>query len=226
MKKFLRLLPLWALALTVGITACNDDDGGDTGIGFQEFTANGSATETTGTLSFLLTDDIEGLNSDDITLAGGGTGIIKGDLTSAGSGRYDMGVTGIVSSGSVTATISKAGYKFSPSSRSVNVYFATGTVVTFDGILADGDEEASTTLLTLQFSADIEGLTAADISVAGGETGAAKGALTHVGGGEYTLGISGQTGTGTITVSISKTGYNIVPSLRQIDIYYFEGEPM
>jgi uncharacterized repeat protein (TIGR02543 family) len=88
------------------------------------------------------------------------------------------------------------------------------TPVTFNSATANGTNgTADTTELTLNFSADITGLTASDIDV----TGATKGSLTSSGSGVYTLGISSITRTDldefeqgdTVSVSVSKTGYAV-----------------
>ena len=99
-------------------------------------------------------------------------------------------------------------------------YDSTATLVTFSGLSANGSATATTTTLTLTFSAAIAGLSASDItlSVAGAQKGALSGA-----GPTYTLPISGFTAGGTLSVTVSKIGYNISGSPKTVTIYYYSG---
>jgi hypothetical protein len=92
--------------------------------------------------------------------------------------------------------------------------------VSFDGLTANGGTAATTTELTLKFSADIAGLTAADIVIAAGDTGAVKGALAGTGGGEYTLAVTGISAGGEITVTAAKAGYAITPGSRTVGVFF------
>jgi hypothetical protein len=77
------------------------------------------------------------------------------------------------------------------------------TAVTFSSVTANGSSSQSTTQLTLTFSQAITGLSASDISLSG--VSVTKGTLSGSGP-TYTLGISGQTAGGTLTVAVAKSG--------------------
>ena len=98
-------------------------------------------------------------------------------------------------------------------------YSSTATSVTFSTVTADGGASATTTALTLTFSAAIAGLSASDINLSG-VTGVTKGTLSGAGP-TYTLPISGFTAGGTLSVAVAKTGYNISGSPKSTAIYYY-----
>jgi len=72
--------------------------------------------------------------------------------------------------------------------------------------------------LTLTFSDEIPGLSASDISLSG-VSGVSKGTLSGTGP-SYTLPISGFTASGTVSVAVSKTGYAVIGSPKDVVIYY------
>jgi len=94
------------------------------------------------------------------------------------------------------------------------------TSVTFNNLTADGSSVATTTKLILTFDKDITGLSASDITFNGGSTGAAKGNLTRTGTGAYELAVTGINIGGSVTVSVSKSGYNITNGTRTVTVYY------
>jgi hypothetical protein len=61
-------------------------------------------------------------------------------------------------------------------------------------------------------------LTAGDIALDAGSTGTTKGNLTRTGTGVYELGVSGITAAGSVTVSVTKSGYNISGGPKQIAV--------
>ena len=91
------------------------------------------------------------------------------------------------------------------------------TPVTFSNLTADGSATATTTTLTLTFSAAITGLSASDITLSG--VGVTKGTLSGTGP-TYILPISGVTAGGTLTITVTKTGYTISGS-QTVTIYVF-----
>jgi uncharacterized protein YjdB len=91
--------------------------------------------------------------------------------------------------------------------------------ISFSSLSANGSSSQTTTQLALAFSEAIPGLTASDISLSG-VSGVTKGTLSGSGP-SYTLSISGFSAGGKLTVSVSKAGYDISPSSRQADIYYY-----
>jgi hypothetical protein len=93
--------------------------------------------------------------------------------------------------------------------------------VTLSGVSANGSSSQVTTQLTLTFSQAITGLTASDISLSG-VSGVSKGTLSGSGP-NYTLPISGFIAGGTLSVSVSKTGYTISGSPKTVPIYVVSG---
>jgi hypothetical protein len=97
-------------------------------VNFTNLTANGSTMETTTKLTLTFNRNITDLTADDITLSESypSTGATKGTLTKlAGTGVYELTVSDITAGGEVTVTVSKNGYNFNPSSRSVTVLYKT-----------------------------------------------------------------------------------------------------
>lgn len=87
--------------------------------------------------------------------------------------------------------------------------------IAFSSLTANGSSNSvSTTALTLTFSADVTGLTAADLTL----TGATKGALTRTSTGVYSLGISGITvaNGAYLTVAVAKTGFIFTPAILTV----------
>jgi hypothetical protein len=92
------------------------------------------------------------------------------------------------------------------------------TPVTLSSVTPNGSAGNATTTLTLTFSAAITGLSAADITLSmNGPFGVTKGAFSGSGP-SYTLGVSSPTD-GTLTVTVGKTGYNIIGSPKEVNIY-------
>jgi hypothetical protein len=142
--------------------------------------------------------------------------VVKGALSRISGGTYELAISGITQDGSVRVSISKSGYTFTSSSRNVMVYSST---ITFTSLYANGSSSAATTLLTLNFGRNIPGLSAGDITLDGGNTGAVKGELSLVSGTSYSLAVSGVIQNGTVSVTVSKGGYTFTPDNRQVYIY-------
>lgn len=97
----------------------------------------------------------------------------------------------------------------------------TGLVTTaFSTLTANGSATETTTALTLTFDKAIEGLAAADITLAVGETGAIKGALTAKTNGVYELVVNDIVKGGDITVAVAKAGYTITPASKTVTVNY------
>jgi hypothetical protein len=95
---------------------------------------------------------------------------------------------------------------------------STPTAVAFNGVTANGSSSQTTTQLTLTFSQAITGLTIDHITLSG-VSGAVKGTLSGSGT-TYTLGISGFTSGGTLSVSVSSpSGYSVSGSPKTVTIY-------
>jgi hypothetical protein len=95
-----------------------------------------------------------------------------------------------------------------------------GVPVIFMDITVDGEE--TTTLVSLVFNRDIDGLSEDNVSITdAGSTGAVKGVLSPAGSaGIYTLAVSGVKETGEITIRVVKTGYTFNPASRMVQVYY------
>jgi len=226
MKRIARILGITIIAavIAIGFTGCIDPDNGDISVTFIHITANGSALEITTRLSLTFDKDIEGLSAADITLMPGSTGAVKGDLTRTGTGVYELSLSDIGANGTITVSVSKAGYDIIGGSRTVTVYYYGSSgendiIAEFTGLTADGSTLANTTKLTLTFDKDIDGLSATDITLNAGSTGAVKGMLSRTGTGTYELSLSGIGANGTITVSVSKAGYAITGGSKTVTIY-------
>jgi hypothetical protein len=90
--------------------------------------------------------------------------------------------------------------------------------VSFTGLSANGSSSQTTTQLTLTFSPGITGLSSGDISLSG-LSGVSKGTLSGSGT-SYTLGISGFSSGGSLSVTVAKTGYTVNVS-RTVTVYYY-----
>jgi len=178
-------------------------------INFTSLTANGTGgSVSTTVLTLTFSADVTGLASTDITVIGA----TKGSLTRTGTGVYNLSISSItVGDGAeLTVGVSKVGYVFTPSDQTVAAKVLT-SAIDIISIDANGTSNSvSTTALTLTFSADVPGLSASNITL----IGATKAALTSVGGGVYTLGITGMTviNGANLTVSVSKPGFSFEPA--------------
>jgi hypothetical protein len=100
--------------------------------------------------------------------------------------------------------------------------YTINIAVSFSNLTANGSAVtvSSTTILTLTFDKDIAGLTADDITLTSGNTGATKGALNKTGTGVYELAVSNITRSGQVTVAVSKDSYVITPSSKDVNVFY------
>jgi hypothetical protein len=98
--------------------------------------------------------------------------------------------------------------------------------VNFFSLTSDGWEQRTTSMLTLAFDKDIEGLTLEDIAINAGTTGLIGETLSPKGSGVYELAVSGITESGTITVTVSRAEYIISPASLSTEIYYYTGKVM
>ena len=138
----------------VTMTAAQTDGSADAGA---------SATTTGLALSFV--PAIAGLDPGDITLTAHDTqnsGISITSFEESAGGSYALAVSGISKTGNVTVSVTKEGYSIE--SKPVLVYYAEE--VRFDGVTANGQLDTTPTIqLMLQFSGDIVGLNAGDITL-------------------------------------------------------------
>jgi hypothetical protein len=213
-------LVLAALCLCMACPQPDTTRPGSTTVTFNTLTANGSLSQTTTALTLSFSREIAGLSAADISLASGGTGAVKGALNRTGTGVYSLALSGIHAAGSVTVTLNKSGWAFNPDSRTTDIYYNTPQNVSFNDLSANGSSSQTTTSLNLNFDMDIDGLSADDISLSAGGTGALKGALFQNGGGAYTLELFGISAAGSVTVTPNKSGYVFSPASQTRAIYY------
>jgi hypothetical protein len=200
-----------------------DSSGGSAA--FQGVTVDGDGTTTL--VSLVFDRDIPGLSENDITVIDpdGKTGAVKGVLSPAGlEGIYTLGIAGVRAAGEITVRVGKNGWTVNPASRPAQVYYDPVAVpVTFASVLANGTAGSATTdALTLAFNTAIANLSADDITLSAGSTGAAKGGLVDTGGGTYTLGLNNVTAAGEITVTVGKNGYTVNPATSSpVQVHYY-----
>jgi hypothetical protein len=194
---------------------------GVTNVFFTGLTANGSESNRTTKLTLVFGGEIPGLSVSDIEFTSNGTGAVAEALSETGiAGTYEFAVSGITESGAISVAVAKPGFNFSPQSRPADVYYAAGTVVAAS---ANGSTTVTSTEITLTFTGDdgelmdIDDLTAADITLGAGVT---KGSLTNPSTGVYKLGISGLSASNSVSVSVTKAGYDIDPYSQDVYCHY------
>jgi len=102
-------------------------------------TCSTTASNVTSTsITIVLSDDISGLASNNITLSN--SSIIKDSLSSLGDGVYVLDISNVVVTESITITINKPGYVISNNGKSLTVYYVV-TNVEFIDLEADGDDD-------------------------------------------------------------------------------------
>ncbi|GBU27199.1 hypothetical protein R84B8_00725 [Treponema sp. R8-4-B8] len=90
---------------------------------------------------------------------------------------------------------------------------------TIRSVTANGSASQNTTQLTLTFSKPVPGLSSDNIILSGVSGMMIKGALSGTAP-VYTLPISGFNASGTMTVTINKTGYTFIGSPKTVPVYY------
>jgi hypothetical protein len=183
-------------------------------VSLASVTADGNDTLTTTQLTLTFSAPISGLTASNITLDGV-TGVTKGTLTAGSTaGTYTLPISGFTSSGDLKVTVEKPGYNITNLSTPRKIYYATAVTLS-----VSADSPTNTTFLSLTFSKEIPGLSVSDISLIG--VAVTKGSLTGPGGSSgttYNLEISGFTGSGTLTVTVTKTGYSITTASNKVTI--------
>jgi len=124
----LRRIAAIAVFAVLILAGCNPDTDGhtsdtpDTPVTFISLTADGSITGgsvvNTTKLTLVFDKDINGLREEDISL----NKKIKGSLTRTATGTYELGLTDIISGGSVTVSVSKPGYIITGGPKTVPIY--------------------------------------------------------------------------------------------------------
>jgi len=169
-------------------------------------TANGSATQTTGSLTLTFDKAVPGLAASHVTLTST-TGAAKGALSGTGP-SYTLAISGVTAAGEVTVAVANPpNVTVSGSPKKVNIFFSAGsqpvtdTAVTLTGVAASPAAPATTTALTLTFDKAVPGLLASHITLSG-VAGVTAGTLAG-NGPTYTLGLNGVTAAGTLTVAVA-----------------------
>ncbi|WP_162504584.1 hypothetical protein [Treponema endosymbiont of Eucomonympha sp.] len=186
-----------------------------TAITFINLTADGLKS-TTAALTLIFDRPVPGgLTAANITLTDTGyTGIRAGALTDEGGGAYRLAVSGIRRSGDVTVQVHKAGYAFTPDTRTAQAR-APIVKAAFTSLWQNDYRGGRTYDMTLVFDQAIPGLTAANIAFTDtGGTGIQKGALEDKGGGAYLLKVSGIWRSGEVTVKAASAGYAFSPDTQ------------
>jgi hypothetical protein len=184
---------------------------------FERVTANGAAdTTVTASLTLIFDEKIPGLSADNITIHAGSTGVKKGALSGDGP-SYTLGISDVTAAGEITVIVNKSGYNISPVSQPVQIHYP---LAKFNGVAADGAAGTTVTKsLVLTFDKDIAGLTANDITITAGSTGATKDSLSRTADGTYLLAVS-VNAAGTITVGVNKNGCRIDPASKTVQVHY------
>ena len=164
---------------------------------------NTSITNITGTITF---DDGSTEQGPGAFSSGGGGG------SGGRGGSGDSDASGSDGSGGENGGGSSGSGSGNPPAKPVTVSF-------YD-LGADGSASDTTTKLTLTFDKDISGLSASDITLNAGSTGASKGSLAKTGTGVYELGVSGISAAGQVSVRVSKSGFIISPASLDVDVIY------
>jgi hypothetical protein len=183
--------------------------GGSNAVTFNSVTVSSSA-DGTNSLTLTFNGSITGLTASDISLSGV-SGVNKGNLT--GTNPYYLTISGITSNGTLSVSVTKAGYAITPQIQTVEI-----RVITFSNVTSDGSPNVTPTeWLTLSFSGPINGLESSDIKLDGVD-GIGQGELKESN--PYKLFIFGFNAPGTLTVSVTKTGYIIIGSPKTVNIHY------
>ena len=177
-------------------------------IKFLGLTANGSADASTSELTITLDKVVPGLSENDITISGAG---IEKNGPLGGSGPvYSMPVL-VTQAGTITVSIAKSDFIFNPNSLQTDVFVRK---VAFTGLTANGDANTATTELTITLDKAVSGLTADDFSVSGATISGPLGGSGPV----YTLPVA-VTQNGAVTVALSKSGIDFVPTSLQATVF-------
>jgi hypothetical protein len=169
--------------------------------------ANGTEGVATTKIDFEFDADVSAftLTAADITLAGGSGAATVGALNMDDDGIHgSLAIDTVTTGGAATVAINKAGID----SGAKDITLSRGGGAIIYTAVADGDGTTATTKIDFEFSADVAGLTAGDITIGGGPGAATAGILTGSGK-NWSLGITTVTAGGAAAVSISKSGIEI-----------------
>ncbi len=155
-------------------------------------------------------EPVTGFTASDVLFTGSSVGGTLAATVSGSGANYTVSVTGMTSPGAVVAIIAAgaandlAGNASAASTSTDNsvTYNATGPSVAIDQAAGQADPtNASPIQFTVVFSAAVTGFTASDISFAGSTVGGLSASVTGTGA-NYTVSVTGMTGTGIVVASI------------------------
>jgi Ca2+-binding RTX toxin-like protein len=154
---------------------------------------------------------VTGFTGSDVSFAGSTVGGALVANVSGTGANYTVSVTGMTGSGTVVASI-PAGAAVDASSNSSNASTSIDNTVTFDAVApgvtinqAAGQADptsSSPILFTVVFTEPVTGFTGSDVSFAGSTVGGALVANVSGTGANYTVSVTGMTGSGTVVASI------------------------
>ncbi|MDR3356767.1 MAG: carboxypeptidase regulatory-like domain-containing protein, partial [Spirochaetaceae bacterium] len=178
---------------------------------FDSLSQNGSETKSTTSLTLTFSASVSGLSADNIVITpdtGSSAAVAKNGALSGAGPAYTLPVT-VSRGGDISVSVtSPGGYSISGGPKTTTVYYAAPVKqVSFTGLSANGSTTASTSSLTLTFSASISGLSADNITIGTSGSSAVvvkNGALSGTGP-DYTLPVTVSRG-GNISVSVSPPG--------------------
>jgi len=182
-----------------------------------DISANGSATQSTTQLTLTFDKIVGDLSADDISLSGV-SGVTKGTLSGSGS-IYTLEILNFSANGTLNVSVSSSKYIITGSPQVVYIWYTPN--FNLISVTANGNSTQTTTQLTLTFDKAIPGLTVNDITLSG-VSGAGKYTLSGTGP-VYSLGVS-IPANGTLSVSVSKSGYEIIGSPQTVTVYWYRVE--
>jgi hypothetical protein len=176
--------------------------------------ADGSATATSTAIIFTFEAAVEGLTAEEVTVTNDTGEVTKGSLAVNSGTSYSLGIT-VNTAGNVKLAITKAGIE--SAEKIVAVYKAPVTSDITYSAAANGNATASSTAITITFSAELEGLTEDQISLTNDTGDVTKAALSGSGT-SYSLGIAVNT-PGNVKLAINKEG--IESAEKSVAVYKF-----
>jgi hypothetical protein len=211
-----------------------------TPVTFAGLEADGTAgAVTTKSLTLTFDKEIVGLKKEHVTISSETAALQAVSVesivkTDGGPGGYTLALADTDAledsvwpaetfSGAIAVTVKAdavPGYRIAGSPQQTMIHVVPPRrAVEFKALAANGTAgTVTTTQLTLTFDKEIAGLKASDITLNAETTGALSGS-----GPAYTLGISGITAEGNITVIVQKTGYSISPASKTVQVYMKTG---
>jgi hypothetical protein len=175
--------------------------------------ASGQADPSNSTpilFTVVFSEPVSGFTGSDVSFAGSTAGGVLAALVSGSGANYTVSVSGMSATGTVVASIpagAATDNATNPSAASTSTdntvtYNVTPVTVTINRAAGQADPTSVAPIVFAAFfSVPVTGFTASDVSLTGTT---APGAIVNVSGGgaNYTVSVSGMTGSGTVVVSI------------------------